>query len=145
MPETKQKLYRLPKEGIIAGVASGFAKYFNMDATLMRLIFLAALLITSGAAVIVYIVLAIVMPTPDQASEAKLNVGQKVESLAEEVKDSGRARNLGNYIGIGLIVFGAWLLLGQIFPNIFRFQWNLLWPGLIVIFGLLIILRSKKS
>ena len=39
MTQQKKTLYRLPDEAMIAGVASGFARYFNMDVTLMRLVF----------------------------------------------------------------------------------------------------------
>ena len=52
MAQTTEKLYRLPESGLIAGVASGFARYFATDVTLMRLIFVGALLITQGFAVI---------------------------------------------------------------------------------------------
>ncbi len=140
---SQQKLYRLPKEGIIAGVASGFAQYFSLDVTIMRLIFIGALLLTNGVAVVIYLVLAVIMPTPDKSTN-KDNLGEKIESLAEEVKTSGRAQSLGSYVGIGLIVLGAWLLAGQFIPELARIQWSLLWPTLVIIVGLLIIVRGKN-
>ncbi|NCU29517.1 PspC domain-containing protein [Candidatus Saccharibacteria bacterium] len=139
----KQRLYRLPKEGVIAGVASGFAKYFSIDVTLMRLIFIGALLLTNGFAVLLYLVLAVIMPTPDKAAEND-NLGDKIENLAEEVKTSGRAQNLGSYVGIGLIIVGAWLLAGQFFPELAQIKWSVLWPSLVIVIGVLIIIRSKK-
>jgi phage shock protein C len=139
---SQQKLYRLPKEGMIAGVASGFAQYFSLDVTIMRLIFIGALLLTNGVAVIIYLVLAVIMPTPDKSSN-KDNLGEKIEYLAEEVKTSGRAQSLGSYVGIGLIVLGTWLLAGQFIPELARIQWSLLWPTLVIIVGLLIIVRGK--
>lgn len=45
----------------IFGVCSGLADYFDMDPTIMRLIFLVAFLVF-GTGLLVYIVLAIVMP-----------------------------------------------------------------------------------
>lgn len=140
---SQQKLYRLPKEGIIAGVASGFAQYFSLDVTIMRLIFIGALLLTNGVAVVIYLVLAVIMPTPDKSAN-KDNLGEKIEYLAEEVKTSGRAQSLGSYVGIGLIVLGAWLLAGQFIPELARIQWSLLWPTLVIIVGLLIIVRGKN-
>lgn len=146
MSDPKQKLYRLPKEGMIAGVASGFAKYFGMDVTLMRLIFIAILIVTDGIAAIAYLVLAVIMPTAETSKAgADTNIGEKIENLAKEVKDSGRAERLGHYTGIGLIALGLWLLAGQLFPDLFRIQWSLVWPGVIVIIGLLIIARGNKS
>ncbi len=139
----KQGLYRLPKEGVIAGVASGFAKYFSIDVTLMRLIFIGALLLTNGLAVLTYLVLAVIMPTPDKTSENE-KIGDKIENLAEEVKTSGRAQNLGSYVGVGLIVVGAWLLAGQFFPELAQIKWSVLWPSLVIVTGVLIIVRSRK-
>ena len=47
----------------IAGVCSGLAEYFDMDPTLVRAIFLFAFL-AFGSGLLIYIVLAIVMPNP---------------------------------------------------------------------------------
>lgn len=47
----------------IAGVCSGLGDYFDMDPTLIRAIFLFAFLVF-GSGLLVYIVLAIVMPNP---------------------------------------------------------------------------------
>lgn len=53
---------RLTKgEKKIFGVCSGLADYFEMDPTVMRLIFLVMLLVF-GTGVLLYIILAIVMP-----------------------------------------------------------------------------------
>lgn len=142
MSKSEQKLYRLPNEAVIAGVASGFARYFRLDVTLMRLIFVGALLISSGTAFVVYIILAIIMPIPNDTS-AK-NLGEKIENLAEEVRSDDRAQTLSAYIGAGLILIGAWLLAGQFFPDLARIQWSMLWPSLVIIIGVLIITRSKK-
>lgn len=48
-------------EKMIFGVCSGLAEYFDMDITVMRLIFLVALLVF-GTGLLVYIILALVMP-----------------------------------------------------------------------------------
>ncbi len=140
-----RKLYRLPKEGVVTGVAAGFAQYFGMDVTLMRLIFVAIIIASGGAALIAYIVLAIVMPTADIGDVKQPDVSQKFENLVEEVAESGRAGRIGNLFGIGLVALGAWLLIGQFFPGWFNWQWDFIWPGLIIALGVWILLRSKKS
>lgn len=50
----------------IAGVCSGFAEYFGFDATILRLIFVLAVIVL-GAGVMAYIVCAICMPSSDEA------------------------------------------------------------------------------
>ena len=97
-----------------------------------------------GAVSVAYIVLAIVMPVPGKGASIK-NIDQKIEDLAEEVQENGCAQKLGNYVGIGLIVIGLWLLLGEIIPGFIQLQWNLVWPAIVIIVGILIIARGKKS
>lgn len=57
----RKKLTRSRSDKKIAGVCGGFAEYFDMDATLMRLLWLALILI-GGWGLIAYIVAWIVMP-----------------------------------------------------------------------------------
>ena len=49
----------------IFGVCSGLADYFDMDPTIMRLIFLIALLVF-GTGLLLYLVLAIIMPEKEK-------------------------------------------------------------------------------
>lgn len=53
-----------PQEGrVIAGVAAGLAHYFNVDVTLVRLVFVLAEILSAGMlGLIVYVVLWAIMP-----------------------------------------------------------------------------------
>ena len=55
-----KKLYRSRTNKIIAGVAGGFAEYFDIDPVIMRLVFFA--LFFSGAFVLAYIAAWIFVP-----------------------------------------------------------------------------------
>jgi phage shock protein C len=57
----RKKLMRSRTDEKIAGVCGGFAEYFDMDPTLMRLLWL-ALILVGGWGVIAYFVAWIVMP-----------------------------------------------------------------------------------
>lgn len=60
-----KKLYRSRTDRKIAGVCGGIAEYFNIDATLVRLLFVAAV-IFGTAGIWVYVVCALVIPeAPD--------------------------------------------------------------------------------
>lgn len=50
------------KDKIIFGVCSGLAHHLNMDPTIVRLIFGVGALLGFGLPIIVYIVLALIMP-----------------------------------------------------------------------------------
>lgn len=55
-----KKLYRSDSEKMISGVCGGIAEYFNIDATIIRLLW--AILAFSGTGIIVYIIAAIIIP-----------------------------------------------------------------------------------
>lgn len=63
MPEKGTRLYKSRSDKWVFGVLGGFAKYLGVDATLVRLGYLAiALVVDFGTALIVYVVLSIVIP-----------------------------------------------------------------------------------
>lgn len=57
----EKKLMRSSSDRMIAGVAAGLANYFDVDPTLVRLIFV-LLLITGSAGFWIYVILWVVMP-----------------------------------------------------------------------------------
>jgi len=59
-----KRLMRSRTNRQIAGVCGGLAEYFNIDATIVRLIFLIAML-AGGPGLIIYIILAVIMPEAD--------------------------------------------------------------------------------
>lgn len=56
----KKRLYRSSSNCMIAGVCGGIAEYFDVDPTIVRLLFVIA--IFSGVSIIAYIIAAIIMP-----------------------------------------------------------------------------------
>lgn len=60
----KKRFYKSTKDKKLCGVCGGIAEYFNMDPTIVRLI-CALICLAYGSGVIIYIVLAIVMPDYD--------------------------------------------------------------------------------
>ncbi len=84
--EGQKRLYRDPQNAMIAGVCSGIAAYFGVDATIVRLIFIIALFF-GGAAIPVYLVLWLVMPEAKTPSERLQMQGKAVtvDSLKELV------------------------------------------------------------
>ncbi|WP_373875492.1 PspC domain-containing protein [Lapidilactobacillus luobeiensis] len=64
----RKKLYRSRHDVKIAGVCSGLADYFNIDVTLVRVIF-AVLALGWGSTIALYIILWIVVPEEPRHSE----------------------------------------------------------------------------
>jgi phage shock protein C len=70
--QPRRKLRRIMAQKKIAGVCAGFADYFDMDLTLMRIIWVALLLLPPSIGGIAYVIGWIAMPRDDspQTSEA---------------------------------------------------------------------------
>lgn len=64
----KKRLFRNIDDRMLGGVCSGLGAYFNIDATIVRIIFLLALFLAGGS-ILVYIVLWIVIPPARTVSE----------------------------------------------------------------------------
>lgn len=70
-PVRGAKLYRSRQEKWLAGVLGGLAEYFGVDVTLLRLAFIAlVVLFDVGGLVLAYIIMAIVVPYPPAVSQA---------------------------------------------------------------------------
>lgn len=61
-----RRLRRIIPGKKIAGVCAGFAEYFDMDVTLMRIIWLVLLFAPPGIGLIAYIVAWVVLPRSDE-------------------------------------------------------------------------------
>jgi phage shock protein C len=68
MSEQPKRLYRSRTDSMIAGVCGGLAEYFDIDPTLVRLAFVAVLLL-GGSAVLIYIIMWIVVPLEPEPGE----------------------------------------------------------------------------
>lgn len=82
----EKKLARSRKNRMIAGVCGGLGEYFGLDATLIRVGF-AILTLFWGTGVLVYIVMAIVIPL-EGVKESDPSLGDRTRQAVNEVKDS---------------------------------------------------------
>ena len=128
-----RKLYRYRENKIIAGVCTGFARYFEIDIVLVRLIWL--VLAFTGVGLLAYIAAVFIIPyAPDEI------VPEESNSTAEEEEPNHRI------LGILLVSLGVILLLYQfdVFNYLFSFDisWKLVWGMLLVGIGLLLLLTN---
>ena len=68
--DTHKKLYRMPQGEMIAGVCNGLAAYFDVDVTLVRVVFVVLLFISHGAMILGYFILMLVMPVEGLPAQA---------------------------------------------------------------------------
>ena len=144
-----RRLYRSRSDSMIGGVAAGLAAYLNSDPALVRIVWAILVVVTGGAALVVYIVAWIVVPeepvgpAEPVAPTADPVTGEVVNSPGEPASaaTSGAGGQAGVVIGIGLVVIGLWFLLRQYLPEI---DWSLIWPLVLVGIGALVLVTSIR-
>src|SRR5689334_10688078 len=89
-----RRLMRSSRERMWAGVAGGMAEYFDLDPSLVRLLWVAATVVTGGLAVPVYILAWIILPRDDRAggygSGAWHDWSQEFHSETQRLADEAR-------------------------------------------------------
>src|SRR5579864_3045530 len=104
-PGPPRRLARSSRERMWAGVAGGMAEYFELDPSLVRLLWVAATVVSGGLAVAVYILLWIILPRDDRTfgtpptwrnwSEEFHNETQRFAAEARRVADDVREASHG--------------------------------------------------
>ena len=70
-----QRLFRSRDDRMLAGVAGGLAELWDADPSLVRIVWALLIPLTGGVALVVYIVMAIVVPEEDGGSWAEQAIG----------------------------------------------------------------------
>jgi phage shock protein C len=84
-----RKLTRSSSDTVIAGVAGGLAEYLHIDSTVVRIIFI-ILTFAGGFGVLLYVILALVIPPAAVQAEPASAFDKKVADLHEEVKQKAK-------------------------------------------------------
>jgi phage shock protein C len=139
---------------MLAGVAGGLAEMLDIDPSLVRVIWAVLIVLTGGLFLLVYIVMAIVVPErPDgvqvrppagSAAGGVAGGGQSVTTSGSEQSprrrtDRSDATRGGFVAGLVLIVIGAFFLVRQLIPSIDLGYW---WPVLAIGLGILLVIVS---
>lgn len=142
--ETFKKLFRSETNRVLAGVAGGLGEYFQIDPTIIRLIFV-LLAVFGGGGVLVYIILWILIPSENNTEK---NSEETIKNNAEELKSRAETFARGfkgmsvehkprNWFGIIIVVLGLLFL----FENLGFLRFRLFWPIILILFGLFILFR----
>lgn len=65
----ERKLYRSRSDRKLFGVIGGFAKYFNVDATILRIIYVLLSIFVIGCPIIIYLIVALIIPEEPENTE----------------------------------------------------------------------------
>jgi len=157
-----KKLYRSNTDKMIGGVSGGIAEYFEIDPTIVRILFVLAVFF-GGGGLIAYIILWIIVPekpyvfpgSQQTQTENQSNfTQQQPESEAKNHNSSANEEpfnyaafqqkqksNTGSVAGIVLIVIGGLFLLNNFIP---RFNFGDFWPFILIAVGIALLLNVKR-
>ena len=145
------RLYRSRRDRMLAGVAGGLAEMWGADPSLVRVLWALLVIFTGGIALIVYIIMAVVVPDEDEVfgpdagsgSRALAETGQAADSTGAVARPSRPpARTdrgglpMGVLFGGFLVLLGAFFLVREFLPQI-DFDW--VWPLVLVAIGVVLI------
>lgn len=88
MSNEYKRLYRSRDDRMISGVCGGLGKYFNMDPTLFRLLFVIFAFAGVGSGVLAYIVLAFIVPEEPADYEAPSSEPEPEATVEVEPEES---------------------------------------------------------
>ena len=142
--EAFRKLFRSETNRVLAGVAAGLGEYFQIDPTIIRLIFV-LLTVFGGGGVLVYIILWILIPSEknigkDSEETIRNNAEElknKAKSMADEFKGMSVDHKPKNWLGFAVIILGLLFL----FNSLGFLQFHLIWPIILIIFGFFLLFK----
>lgn len=148
------QLFRTKKNAILGGVCEGLAEYLRLDVLWVRVYFF-LLVLATGLGFLVYLALWVIMPREDHLHSQGSNgvpqpddFAERFKLIGEEIRLLFSSRNpqLLTYIGVGMILLGAFSLL-ELLPNNWwdAFKTMILWPALLISAGVVIILRATRG
>jgi hypothetical protein len=140
----------------------GLAKYLNVDPTIIRLVMI-LLVFANGIGILIYLVMTLIVPLEgSRAAELGETMRENVEEmkktageLGEEIRSTfgekeaevedgsenpGRPRH---WVGIALIVAGLLFLMANL-GFFWWFDWDAMWPLILVAIGLVLILNAGR-
>lgn len=123
-----RRLFRSRTDRMLAGVCGGLGHYFEVDPTLVRIVYAVITLLTGLlGGVVLYLLLAVIMPSgssPDSDDLAPPSAGALTSA------------------GLILVVLGALLLVAN-YGLLAWWAWARMWPVIIIVAGLILLARRK--
>lgn len=142
-----RRLMRDRKNGVVAGVAAGIARYVDVDPVIIRIGFI-ILALFKGLGFVAYAACWVLMPD-DGTAPARNEAQSGAEVVDDDVPPArGSGPTEGRWIaGIALIVIGALLLIDRLpwFHWPYWVHFGTLWPLILVFIGIGLILRARRT
>ena len=135
------RLYRSRRDRMLAGVAGGLAEVWGADPSLVRIIWALLVFATGGIALVVYIVMAVVVPDEDEVYPSGVpgRTAPAEPGVLRPFRTSGGGLSAGVLVGGFLILLGGFFLIREFLPRI-DFDW--FWPLILVALGVVLLVSA---
>jgi phage shock protein C len=111
--QVNRRLYRCRDNRRLAGVAAGLAEFFDLDPTLVRVLWFLSIFV-GGLGVLLYIGMAIIVPLePLSAEAAAKEATVETEGHRHATRGDGRWTTI---VGLVLILFGSLAFVDRFLP-----------------------------
>ena len=137
-----RRLYRCRHDRRLAGVAGGMAEFFELDPTLVRLLWFASIFFTGGLSILLYLGLVLIVPL-EPVSQAEADA---LATLPEGHRHAPRGDGSGRlvtFFGLALILFGGLALVDALLPS-WVDAWRYLGPAFFVGIGALLVAGAMR-
>jgi phage shock protein C len=111
--QVNRHLYRCRDNRRLAGVAAGVAEFFDLDPTLVRVLWFVSIFV-GGLGVLLYVGMAIIVPLePLSADAAAREATVETEGHRHATRGGGRWTT---FVGLALILFGTLAFIDRFLP-----------------------------
>ncbi len=138
---SENRLVRSADDRVIAGICGGIADYLDIDAILVRILFL-LLSLASGVGLVIYLVLWFIMPPGNADEVGTAVIKENLDDMGRTVSNSARRIGQHGIVGVVLISLGVFFLLNQL--GWFGWLSTLFWPLVIICAGVLLLSRRHS-
>lgn len=137
-----RRLYRCRHDRRLAGVAGGLAEFFDLDPTLVRLLWFLSIFFTGGLSILLYLGLVLIVPL-EPATQAEADaLANAPEGHRHAARGDGSGR-LVTFFGLALILFGGLALVDALLPS-WVDAWRYLGPAFFVGIGALLVAGAMR-
>lgn len=144
------RLYRSTTNRMIAGVAGGLGEYFNIDPTIIRIIFI-LLTLFNGIGLVVYILMWIIVPTENQSNSKNTDtIQENLQEMKKSAKSFGQTLRFNKNSGSNnsrfwwaiLIIGVGFYFLFQNFGLFDALEIDKFWPIILIVLGIIFLMRN---
>jgi phage shock protein C len=140
-----RRLYRCRHDRRLAGVAAGVAEYFDLDPTLVRVLWFVSIFF-GGLGLLLYIGMAIIVPIEPLAAGATVDGHAATGSVVEPEGHRHASRGDGRwttFFGLVLVLLGSLALVDSLLPS-WQDAARYLGPAFVIGLGILIVVTAIR-